>query len=62
MTSARVVQTFAFLSTVATFAFGITGSEFAQAQDKGFENPRVAGRAAGMTLVERVALVCDDGE
>jgi outer membrane protein OmpA-like peptidoglycan-associated protein len=35
MTSARVVQTFAVLSTVATFAFGITGSEFAHAQDKG---------------------------
>jgi len=35
MTSARVVKNFAVLSTVATFAFGIIGSEFAHAQDKG---------------------------
>ena len=35
MTSARVVQIFAVLSFVATFVFGITGSEFAHAQSKG---------------------------
>jgi len=34
MTSARVVKTFAVLSSVATFAFGIVGSEIAHAQDK----------------------------
>lgn len=34
MTSSRVVQTFAAMSTVAAFVVGIVGSDFAQAQDK----------------------------
>ena len=34
MTSARVVRTIAVLSSVATFAFGIVGTELAYAQDK----------------------------
>lgn len=34
MTSTRILQTFAVLSSVATFAFATVGSEYAYAQDK----------------------------